>query len=77
MGILPQITKATDMNTEFIHVTAAEYISGYLLKLTFNNGDVRFFDFSSVHNKGIFTKLQNPLLSGFLWFDSMKVITSL
>lgn len=47
-------------NTEFLHVTAAEYISGYLLKLTFSNGDVRTFDFSSIYNKGIFTKLQNP-----------------
>ena len=48
------------MNTEFLHITAAEYISGYLLKLTFSNGDVRTFDFSSIYNKGIFTKLQNP-----------------
>jgi hypothetical protein len=48
------------MNTEFLHVTAAEYISGYLLKLTFSNGDVRTFDFSSIYNKGIFRKLQNP-----------------
>ncbi len=48
------------MNTEFLHVIAAEYISGYLLKLTFSNGDVRTFDFSSIYDKGIFTKLQNP-----------------
>ena len=48
------------MNTEFLHVTAAEHISGYLLKLTFSNGDVRTFDFSSIYDKGIFTKLQNP-----------------
>lgn len=48
------------MNIEFLHVTAAEYISGYLLKLTFSNGDVRTFDFSSIYNQGIFTKLQNP-----------------
>ena len=47
-------------NTEFLHVIAAEYISGYLLKLTFSNVDVRTFDFSSIYNKGIFTKLQNP-----------------
>ena len=48
------------MNTVFLHVTAAEYISGYLLKLTFSNGDVRIVDFSSIYDKGIFTKLQNP-----------------
>lgn len=57
MGVLPQIRKVPDMNTEFLHVTAAEYISGYLLKLTFSNGDVRVFDFSSIYDKGIFTKL--------------------
>lgn len=56
-GVLPQIRKVPDMNTEFFHVTAAEYISGYLLKLTFSNGDVRVFDFSSIYDKGIFTKL--------------------
>ena len=60
MGILPQIRKVPDVNTEFIHVTAAEYIYGYLLKLTLSNGDVRFFDFSRIYDKGIFTKLQNP-----------------
>ena len=49
-----------EMNAEFIHVTTAEYISGYLLKLTFSNGDVRLFDFSQLYNKGIFVKLQNP-----------------
>lgn len=57
MGVLPQIRKVPDMNTEFLHVTAAEYISGYLMKLTFSNGDVRVFDFSSIYDKGIFTKL--------------------
>lgn len=30
------------------------------LKLTFSNGEVRTFDFSSIYDKGIFTKLQNP-----------------
>lgn len=57
MGVLPQIRKVPDMNTEFLHVTAAENISGYLLKLTFSNGDVCVFDFSSIYDKGLFTKL--------------------
>lgn len=48
------------MDTEFLHVTDAEYVSGYLLKLTFSNGEVRTFDFSSVYDKGIFMKLQDP-----------------
>ena len=49
-----------NMDSEFLHITSAEYISGYLLKLTFSNGDVRMFDFSRIYNKGIFVKLQNP-----------------
>ena len=48
------------MTSEFLHVISAEHISGYLLKLTFSNGDVRLFDFSKLYNKGIFVKLQNP-----------------
>lgn len=48
------------MNTEFLHITAAEHVSGYLLKLTFSNGGVRYFDFSSIYDKGVFTKLKNP-----------------
>ena len=42
-----------NMDSEFLHITSAEYISGYLLKLTFSNGDVRMFDFSRIYNKGI------------------------
>lgn len=48
------------MNNEFLHITSAEYVSGYLLKLTFSNGDVRLFDFSRLYNKGVFVKLKNP-----------------
>lgn len=48
------------MNSDFLHVISADYISGYLLKLTFSNGDVRLFDFSQIFDKGIFVKLQNP-----------------
>jgi len=47
------------MNTEFLHIIAAEHIYGYLLKLTFSNGQVRLFDFSRIYDKGIFTKLQD------------------
>lgn len=34
--------------TMFLEITHAEYLSGYTLKVTFNNGDVRTFDFSGV-----------------------------
>ena len=60
VAIFAYDNEQAEMNAEFIHVIAAEYISGYLLKLTFSNGDVRLFDFSQLYNKGIFVKLQNP-----------------
>ena len=47
------------MDTEFLHIVAAEHISGYLLKLSFSNGQVRLFDFSRIYDKGIFTKLKD------------------
>ena len=47
------------MNTDFLHVTNAEYVSDYLLKLTFSTGEVRVFDFSVVFDKGILTKLKD------------------
>lgn len=47
------------MNTEFMHITSAEYITGYMLKLFFSNGDVRYFDFSQLYDKGIFVKLKD------------------
>ena len=48
------------MNSEVLHIIKAENLTGYILKLTFSNGDVRLFDFSELYNKGIFVKLQDP-----------------
>lgn len=48
------------MSNEFLHITGAEYISGYKLKLSFSNGGIRVFDFAQLYNKGIFVKLQDP-----------------
>ena len=47
------------MKTDLLHITAAEYVSGYTLRLTFSNGDVRIFDFSSIYDRGIMTKLKD------------------
>ncbi|MBO4692661.1 MAG: DUF2442 domain-containing protein [Bacteroidales bacterium] len=47
------------MSEKFLHITDAEYVSEYLLRLTFSNGEVRSFDFSKVYNKGICKKLQD------------------
>ena len=48
------------MNSDPLHIIKAENLTGYILKLTFSNGDVRLFDFSELYNKGIFVKLQDP-----------------
>lgn len=48
------------MSSEFLHITDAEYVSDFLLRLTFSNGEVRCFDFSKVYNKGVCKKLQDP-----------------
>lgn len=47
------------MDTVFLHITDAEYLSDYILKLTFSNGEVRVFDFSIIFDKGILTKLKD------------------
>ena len=42
-----------------IKVTKADYLSGYVLLLTFSDGAVKSFDFSTVYNEGICIKLQD------------------
>ena len=44
---------------ELIYITSAKYVSGYILELTFNTGEVRSFDFTRLYDKGICTKLQD------------------
>lgn len=44
---------------ELIYITSAKYVSGYILELTFNTGEVKLFDFSQLYDKGICTKLQD------------------
>lgn len=51
---------STESSFRCFSATITRHISGYLLKLTFSNGDVRLFDFSQIFDKGIFVKLQNP-----------------
>lgn len=54
-----------------IHIKSAKYVSGYILELTFDTGEVKRFDFSSLYNEGICRKLQgmsyfkNFTLDGF------------
>lgn len=47
------------MHPDLLHITNAEYLSDYVLKLSFNTGEVRVFDFSLYFDKGILTKLQD------------------
>ncbi|HIS23222.1 MAG TPA: DUF2442 domain-containing protein [Candidatus Cryptobacteroides intestinipullorum] len=42
-----------------IHIKSAKYVSGYILELTFDTGEVKRFDFSSLYNEGICRKLQD------------------
>lgn len=42
----------------FLEVSHAEYLDGYRLKLTFNNGQVRFVDLQSSLNGVIFEPLK-------------------
>ncbi len=42
-----------------LKITNAAYVRDYILALTFSNGEVRNFDFATVFNEGICTKLKN------------------
>lgn len=42
-----------------LKITNAVYVRDYILALTFSNGEVRNFDFATVFNEGICTKLKN------------------
>jgi len=42
-----------------LSVTSAEYVRDYILRLTFNNGEVRDVDFVPLMQKGICRKLQD------------------
>lgn len=43
----------------FIKVTKAEYVKNYILRLTFNDGAVKFCDFLPLSQEGIFQKLKD------------------
>ena len=48
-----------ERNAFILKVTDAAYVSDYILRLTFNNGEVRLCDFLPLAQKGICTKLQD------------------
>lgn len=48
------------MDQQLLRITDAAPVSGYILRLTFSNGEIRTFDFSSIFNTGILTRLKNP-----------------
>lgn len=47
------------MENPILTITAAEYVSGYTLCLTFSNGKVLLVDFTPLMQKGICRKLQD------------------
>lgn len=42
-----------------LKVTNARYVKDYILALTFSTGEVKTFDFSTVYDEGICTKLKD------------------
>ena len=44
---------------EVLTVEQAKHIGGYTLELIFNNGEKRVFDFSSLLDKGVCSKLRD------------------
>lgn len=58
---MPDRCRDKNMTTTnpLLKVTAAEYVSGYTLRLTFNTGEVRLVDFTPLMQKGICRKLQD------------------
>lgn len=52
----------------FLEITQAEYLSGYTLKVTFNNGEHRTFDFSEIINR-------YPVFAPLTELDCFKAFT--
>jgi hypothetical protein len=44
-----------------LEVTSLERLGGYRVRLDFNNGETRVFDYEPHINEGIFVKLKNPV----------------
>ena len=44
---------------KILKIIKAQYVKDYILRLTFNNGEIRLVDFTPLMQKGICTKLQD------------------
>ena len=44
---------------KILKIIKAQYVKDYILRLTFNNGEIRMVDFTPLMQKGICTKLQD------------------
>ena len=49
----------SDSAIKLLTITAVEYVKDYVLRLTFNNGEVRMVDFVPLMQKGICRKLKD------------------
>ena len=47
------------MNDFILKIIKAEYVRDYILRLTFNNGEVGLMDFTPLMDKGICQKLRD------------------
>ena len=53
-----------------LEIRTIKIVDGFRLRVTFNNGQVRFFDMRRFLDKGIFRELKNPR-----YFKKVRVIT--
>ena len=62
------------MELPFLEITGAEYVTGYKMKVFFNNGECRIFDFDSVIEKyPAFAPLKDvDLLKSFSITDTLE-----
>ena len=44
---------------KILKIIKAQYVKDYIIRLTFNNGEIRMVDFTPLMQKGICTKLQD------------------
>lgn len=47
------------MNDVVLKIVNADYVKDYILRLTFNNGEIRLIDFSPLMEKGVCRKLRD------------------
>ena len=58
---------------KILKIIKAQYVKDYILRLTFNNGEIRLVDFTPLMQKGICTKLQDMVFFRSFTLDPFTV----